>query len=78
VTNQEVRAPEGKLNDLDNKFARRLRKYVSPEATAIPLARPPCPVGLVMLKFTREKYRDQYFVNGTLDCHNRDETKDGM
>lgn len=78
MADQEIGAPEGQLNDLDNKFTRRLRKYVCTETTAVPLARPPCSVGLIVLKFAREKHRDQYFVNGTLDCHDSDETKDSM
>lgn len=48
------------------------------EATAVPFARPPCPIGLIMFKFARKKHRNQYFVNGTLNRHNRDETKDSM
>jgi hypothetical protein len=58
VADQEVRAPEGQLNDLDDEFARWLRKHVRAEATTVPLARPPCPIGLIMFKFTRKKHRD--------------------
>jgi hypothetical protein len=31
-----------------------------------------------MLEFTREEHRYQHFVNGTLDGHNRDKTKNSM
>ena len=78
MADQEVRAPEGQLDYLDDEFTRRLRKYVCTEATTVPLARPPCPIGLVVFEFAREEHRNQYFVDGTLDRHNRDETKDSM
>ena len=78
MANQEVRAPEGQFDYLDDEFTSRLRKYVSTESTAVPLARPPCAVGLIMLEFAREEHRNQYFVNGTLNRYNRDETKDSM
>jgi hypothetical protein len=51
VANYKVRAPEGQLDYLHDKLARRLRKYVRAESTIVPLARPPCPIGLVMFEF---------------------------
>ena len=78
VADEEVGAPEGQLDDLHDEFARRLRHGMRAQATAVPLARPPCPIRLVVLELTREEHRDEDLVKRALDEDNRDETKHRM
>ena len=50
VADQEVRTPEGQLNDLDNEFTSWMREHVGTETMAVPFARPPCPIALIMFE----------------------------
>ena len=48
------------------------------ESTTVPLARPPCAVGLVVLELTREEDGDEDFVHGTLNGDDCDQPKYGV
>ena len=78
VTHEEVRAPERKLDDLHDELACRLRHRMRPETTAVPLARPPRAVRLVVLELAREEDRDEDLVDRALDEDDRDEAEDGV
>ena len=78
VSNEEVGAPQAKLDDLDNELTRRLRHDMRAQPTAVPLARPPRAVRLVVLELTREEDRDEDLVDRALDEDDRDEAEDGV
>ena len=78
MRNQEVRRPETKLNALDHKLACRLRKDVHAKVTAVPDARPPGAVRLIVLELTAEEQRDADLVHRTLDGDDRDDTQDSV
>ena len=48
------------------------------EATAVPLASPPSPVGLVVLEFTGQTRRNEDLGDGSLNRDGGDQTEDGM
>ena len=75
MAGEEVSGPERQLDDLNDELASRLRYGIRAEATAVPLASPPCAVRLVMLEFARQEHGDQELVNRTLDMNDRDETQ---
>ena len=73
-----VSTPQRKLDDLDHELSRRLRHGMITQATAIPLARPPSLVRLIMLELTCQKDRDEDFLNSPLDGDDSDEAKNSM
>lgn len=78
MADEEVGAPEGEFDDLDDKLTRGLRQSMCAEAAAVPLARPPRPVRLVVLEFAREEHRDKELVDGALNGHDGDESQHGV
>ena len=78
MSSEEVGAPQGQLDDLDNILARRLRHSVRAQPTAVPLAGPPRPVRLVVLELTREEDGDENLVNRPLDVDCCSDTHDGV
>ena len=76
VAHEEVRAPERQLDDLDDELARGLRHRVRAEAAAVPLARPPRAVRLVVLELAREEDGDEDLVDRALDEDDDDQTED--
>ena len=73
MAEQNIGAPQRQFDDLHNKLASRLRHRVRAEAAAVPLARPPCPVGLVVLELTRQEDRDEDLVDRARDEDDDDE-----
>ena len=78
MANEEIRTPEGQLDDLDQKLTSGLRHGVIAQPTSVPLARPPRAVRFVVLELARQEDRDEDLVDGTLDEDDSDETEDGM
>ena len=78
VAHEEVRAPERQLDDLHDELTRGLRHRVRAQTTAVPLARPPRAVRLVVLELTRQEHGDEDLVNRTLDEDDRNKTEDGV
>ena len=78
VAHEEVRAPQRQFNDLHDELTRGLGHGMRAEAAAVPLARPPRAVRLVMLEFTRQEHGNQELVNRTLDMNDRNETQNRM
>lgn len=78
VTREEVRAPERQLDDLDDELPCWLRHRVRAKTATVPLARPPCTVGLIVLKLTRQEDSDENLVDGALDVDNGNETQNGV
>ena len=78
VAGKEVRAPEREFDNLDDELPCRLRHRIGPEASSVPLARPPRPICLVVLELTREEHRDQDFVDGALNEDDSNQPKDGV
>ena len=78
VSDEEVRAPQRQLDDLHDELARRLRHRGRAQAAAVPLARPPRPVRLIVLELTREEDGDEDLVDRALYEDDRDETEHGV
>ena len=75
VREQEVGPPERHLHDLHHKRARGLRERGRAEAAAVPLARPPRAVCLLVLKLAREEHGDENLLDGTLDGDDGNDTE---
>ena len=75
VGKKEVGGPEGHLDDLDHKLTGRLRERRRAETTTIPLSRPPCLVGLLVLQLTREEDGDEDLLDSALNRNNGDDTE---
>ena len=75
VREQEVGRPERHLHDLHHELARRLRERRRAEPAPVPLARPPRPVGLLVLELTREEDRDEDLLDRPLDRDDRDDSQ---
>jgi len=43
-----------------------------PKTSTIPLSRPPCPIGLVMLELSTEKHSDEELVDRSLNGNDSD------
>jgi hypothetical protein len=71
---KEVGAPEGHFDNLDDEFTRRLRHGGGSQASPVPFSSPPSTVSLIVLVFAGQESRDQDFLDGPLDCNNRDDT----
>ena len=78
MARQEVRAPQRQLDDLHNELTRGLRHGVRAEAAAVPLARPPRAVRLLVLELTGEEYRDEDLLDRTLNGDNGNDAEHGM
>jgi hypothetical protein len=76
VTEQEIRGPKRHLHNLHNKLACGLRHRGNAKATTIPFPSPPCPVGLIMLKFTGQEDGYQDLLDSSLNGNYCDDTQD--
>ena len=78
VREQEVGRPERHLHDLHHELTRGLRERGRAEATAVPLARPPRAVSLLMLELTREEHGDENLLDRALDGDDGNDTEDSV
>lgn len=78
VSLKEVTAPHGQLNNLDDVLAHWLRPRARPKVPSVPLACPPCPIGLVVLVLTTERNGHKQLKDGALYCNCRDEPENSM
>ena len=78
MAHDEVAGKHGHLNDLANVFAQWLRNCMESQSTAVPFARPPGSVGLIVLKLSGEEESDEDLENEPLDRDRGNHTQDGM
>lgn len=78
VANQEVRTPKRQLDDLDHELAGRLAERMRSQAPAVPLARPPRAVRLIVLELPRQEHGDEDLEDRTLDEDDGDHAQYSM
>ena len=78
VRKNEIRAPQGHLDDLDDELASRLGHGGVAESTTIPFTRPPSTVSLIVLELTSQEDGDEDLLNRALDGDDSDNTEDSM
>jgi hypothetical protein len=78
MTGDEVGRVETHFDDLDDEFSRRLAEDVRSQASVEPDTSPPCSVGFVVFKFSREENRDKNLEDTSLDGDDRNYAQDDV
>ena len=78
VSKDEIRTPEGHLNDLDDELASWLGHGCTTKASSGPFTSPPCSVGFIVLELSSEEGGNDDLVNCALNGNDTDDTEDSV
>ena len=78
MTSDKVGRIQAHLDRLDDKLSRRLTERVAAQTAVEPYTRPPRPIRLVVLEFTRQEYGNKDLEDTALDGDDGDEAEDGV